>query len=190
VPEEYDMLSTSETTKMLRSRLLHEVVPELMRLGFRPVKEDNSPIVGKFQKFPIRYVRQRSSAIDQIFFHWDRYGRPKFMIQFRLIDHPVDIEEIRAGRPLEWWWYYGFYAYQAQGLSRLGFEAKWFGVGVICRVITVRSIDAAIKAVIERLNEIDIFLVGGKAAAMLRDDLSWNRDGLGTFHPPTRRTGN
>jgi hypothetical protein len=138
------------------SELRTRAQPVLRRAGFQVFGRE------KNEKFSPRYWRRRGGSIDLIEFQWSKYQRPQFIINFNSL--PADSKALlnSSDKSKVWAWDSSYRASRAQD------REKWFGIGFGSRLLGSRRRYAAeIDATIDRIADIDRFLIEGRKSPYL-----------------------
>lgn len=147
-----------QAKRYLEDLLLEHVAPELKALGFKPTRRAGTG-------FPRRYARDVGNRIDLLDFQWDKYRRPYFIINFRSVEDPDDLEKARRDPKHAWAWNGSFRA----GPS--AWSPRWFGqMGILTSVLRLPwRLETEMTTIKRRLREIDAFLKGGRPSRNLGD---------------------
>src|SRR5215471_5096837 len=75
-------MSKAEKREELARRVRENLIPTLEQLGFESTRKSMSersddPVRGHFFK------RRRDRYEDEVWIHWDKYGRPRFILEFK-----------------------------------------------------------------------------------------------------------
>lgn len=175
--------------KLLKQRMLQDLVPKLNNLGFHSVG-------GKSKyKFHPRWVRDKGQSLDAIEFQWDNLGFPKFVINFRSFEHPDDLLLCRSDENSIRVDDFGFRAYMRPSASGW-FQPSWFGA----MINSNSAIEKVVRSASERIDEISTFLDGGEPSFLMQDSHMWTyprllegpppwADGISVYHLPNCRIG-
>lgn len=166
--------SSSELKGFLIKEMRSVLTPQLETMGFR---RQRAPKRGGF---PTRYYRIEAGVVDSLWFQWDKYGRPAFIINFNIIEH-LDTLSTFPKKGSERW--FDESRYRAQ-VNR-GFIGRWFKIGLLGRMLCPRAVaKSVIQKASARLNDINAYMLNGVPTAYLTDMRT-----LGRARPRPAREG-
>lgn len=148
-----------EKRRALKFGVRTRLIPHIQSLGFqRPHTKANRPHWPEFTPdWP--FGRIRGTQTDFLDIQWEKYGSPRFVMNFELlptealhrcweaVDEAQNIARLKSGHFGVPW-------------GMLGFGGVWFGPG--------QSAEAAVDLAIRRVSEWDEVLKGGEAAPLAR----------------------
>jgi hypothetical protein len=115
--------------------------------------------------FPTKDYRVRDNRIDVIFAQWRKWGAPKFIIDFNVIEDEKRFPTFPESGNETW---YNESRYRARRNS--GFFSRWFGLSLLQRALfPFGAAFNAVQSAKVRVNEIDRFMSVGEPSPYLRD---------------------
>jgi hypothetical protein len=145
-------MSKHQKREELAKGVRENLIPTLEQLGFESTRKDISehsddPMLGHF------FRRTRNGYEDEIWIHWDKYGRPRFILEFKTTqEERMSSGNKKAATKI----IYGR-IYPSHGpLWRilLGGEPSWFG--------SSRSTKKTVDVARNRVHELDEYLRLGR----------------------------
>lgn len=148
-------MSRRERRQLLATAVRERLVPVLEGIGFDSTRKhvsrrSDTPERGHF------FARNRGSFLDEIWIHWDKFGKPRFIIEFKTTQTERMVP-IGRNEPIPWLEYGRIYPKSASLLRKLiRAEPAWFGA--------TRDVNEVIEAAARRLAELNDYLKSGKRA--------------------------
>jgi hypothetical protein len=154
-------LSSRDAKSLLVKEMQTHLYPYLVSLGFKVFHaRDVAP-----RGFPTKYYRVRNDRIDVIFFQWRKWGAPKFIIDFNIIEDKQRFTSFPQRGSESW---YTESRYRAQ--RNKGFFEFWFGLTLLRRVFfPAAAASRTVGVTKRRIGEIDRFMSHGEPSEYLRD---------------------
>ena len=173
----WPFLSARESKRLLVSEMRQHLYPHLLHLGFEVFRGND----GNPKGFPTKYYRVSDNRIDAIFFQWRKWGVPKFIIDFNVIEDKEKYASFPQHGSKSW---YSESRYRAR--RNTGFISKWFGLSLLQRALFPSAAAFnAVQSAKARINEIDLFISAGEPSPYLRDMRTLGRLRHGNWDRPS-----
>lgn len=145
-------------TDRLAVEMREDIYPYLLARGF----ETRRPNRKRKGMFPTFYWRDRGDdALDALYFQWDMYGLPRFIISFEIFRGAENIGKVKDGWPSEDLREIGGRVAARKGLLN---REVWFGLSgamaLMPKVLQRWRIKRTIRTALKRIDEVDGFMKG------------------------------
>ncbi len=178
------LFRSRDQKELLKAEMRDVLAPTLQSLGFKFTSNNMR------HSFPITWFRDNTHQIDVVQFQWDKYGRPRFVINFRPFESQDDLVICRERPNSINAEEFGFRAYMEDNR-----EPRWFAPDWLIGMVNPRAeFRRVVRICRDRIREIDGFFKGGAPSSYMRDSATWydkRPSVLSTlaYHPPHRRVG-